>query len=57
MGGLMRIMTDWEIEQENLTGEELEAAGEMFDGLEKGDFYKRQEESGFTVNYLEKGEA
>jgi len=53
----MEIMTDWEIEQENLTDEELEAAGEMFDQLVDGTFYQRQEKSGFKINYLKKGEA
>ena len=40
-----------EIEIEDL--ETLEAAEEMFNQLKDGTFYKNQEESGFSIKYLE----
>lgn len=38
--------------EEYIEIEDLEAASAMFDDLVNGSFYQKQEESGFTINYI-----
>lgn len=51
-GPFRRALDAQEIEAENLQPEELQAAGAAHAALASGDFYARQEASGYKIKYI-----